>query len=428
MTVRRLREERGSLSGSPNGWGMSDPAAIPPPGMYSMQRAGVPVTAHTSMQVDVVFTALRVIRNAIIKMGDPRAYRVQVDPVNGPYRVWLNPQPNVLSNTWSSGFQYDGMGRTVISMALFGEAFWLTLARDYLGFPTAIEVLHPAFVDIKHDTTGMPVYWYGSGVNKVKLDPDDLTHIPGMSLPGAARSLNPVEYAGVSFALALAAMEFGQRWFSQGASPSFLLTTETKLGQEEVDRIAERFLIEHSGLQAAHLPLILDSGMKAQKISSTPDEAQFINTLEYARMCISAWFGIPSHLTGGTSDKGNVWGKTVAEQGIQMVDFTFSGYIIPLEQAFSSLLARGQGAAFNERMIQKASGADAAAELMAQRTTAVITPNEYRVGTLHRPPLPGGDVLSAPLASNVSPGAAGDAVSAAGKEDNAGSNGNNGGD
>lgn len=399
---------------------MNDPAAIPAPGLYNMQRAGVPVTAHTSLQVDAVFTCLRVIRNAIIKLGNLRGYTMAVDPVNGPYRVWMNPQPKILTNTWAAGFQYDSMGKTVMSMALFGEAFWLTLTRDYLNFPASLEVLHPAFVDIKKDGA----IWYGSGSRKVELDPKDVTHIPFMSLPGAARALSPVEYGGVSFALALAAMEFGSRWFSQGASPSFILSTDQKLGQPEVERIAEKFLIEHSGLSQAHLPLVLDSGLKAQKISSTPDEAQFINTLEYARMCISAWFGIPSHLTGGTGDKGNLWGKTLQEQSVQMEELTFSGYTVPIEEAQGSLMPRTQGAAFDLSKFHRAYGADAAAELMARRTTAVVTVNEWRVRNGY-PPIAGGDDINMPLASNVAPGAAGDAIASASQADSAGTQGAN---
>lgn len=405
MTLQRLREQRsGSMVSWPNGYGLQDPSAIPPPGLYQMQRAGVPVTAHTLLQVDVIFTALRVLTNAVIKMGDPRAYTEAYTDDNWPYREWLNPQPQILTDTWAGQWQYDGTSRTVVSMALFGEAFWLTLTRDRLGFPTALEVLHPAFIEAKKNKkTGAQEWWYGSGINQVQLPNEDLTHIPFLALPGAPRGLNAVEYAGVSGALALAAMEYGQRWFAQGASPSFILSTEQKLGQEEVERIARKFLIEHSGLQASHLPLVLDSGIKAEKISSTPDEAQYLNTLEYARSVIAAWFGLPSHLVGGANDKGNVWGKTVQEQGFQLQDYTLSGYVVRLNEAYSSLLPKAQKAALDESFVARANAEDLAKEIMASRTTGTEPINEIRVHRLHRRPLPGGDDLFAPLNSNTSP-------------------------
>lgn len=388
------------LAGWPNGYGLQDPAAIPPPGLYSMQRAGVPVTVHTSLQVDSVFTALRVLSNAIIKLGNPRAYTLKLDADNRPYRMWLPEQPAVMSQTWGpSMFQFDGTVRTIMSMGLFGEAFWYVIERDAMQYPTTLEVLNPAFVDIKRDGT----VWYGTGAQKTKLDVENLIHIPFLAMPGAQRGLNSVEYGGVAFALALAAMEYGQRWFAQGASPSYILSSEQKLGQEEVKRIAEKFLIEHSGLQSAHLPLVVDQGLKVQKISATPDEAQYLKTLEYARRVIAAWFGLPTHLVGGTADGGNVWGGTVEQQSIQMIAFTLSGYIVRLNEAYSSLLPDGQMAALDEEALRTLDATSLAKLIQMERLTGIKTQNDIRVGRFGLPPIDGGDVLLAPLNSNTSP-------------------------
>lgn len=407
---------------APMGSGWNDPAAIPPPGMFNQQRAGVLVNTHTALQVDSVFTALRILSNAIIKMGNPRAFTWGYDYQNRPYHQWLNPQPRFCTNTYGNNFQYVGTTQTVTSLALFGEAFWATLHRDELGYTDAVEVLNPALVEVKPPDkrlgTKTITYWYGSGKDKVQIQNEDMTHIPFMSMPGAMRGLSSIEYAGVAYALALAAMEYGQRWFAQGAAPSYLLSSEQKLGEPEVKRIAEKFLIDHSGLQAAHLPLVVDGGMKVQKIQSTPDEAQFLGTLEYARTVLAAWFGIPAHLMGGTADKGNVWGKTVQEQGIQMNDFTFSGYTVRLEQAISSHLPSGEEVDFDEELIQRANAADLAALTLAERTATVKTIDDIRVERYKLPPVDGGDKIDAPLASNMAPDAT-DAISSATHDDKA---------
>lgn len=388
------------MAGWPNGWGWNDPAAIPPPGLYNQQRAGVPVTVHTAMQIDAVYTALRVLSNAVIKLGCPRAFTEALDADNRPYRQWLAQQPPILSQTFGpSVFQFDGTARTVVSLGLYGEAFWYVLERDRLQYATCVEVLNPALVDVKRDGS----IWYGTGTSRLELDWANVIHIPFLSMPGAQRGLNSIEYAGVSYALALAAMEYGQRWFAQGASPSYLLSTDQKLGQEEVKRIAQKFLIEHSGLQAAHLPLVVDSGLKVDKIQSTPDEAQYLNTLEYARRVIAAFFGLPTHLVGGTADGGNVWGGTVEQQSIQMVAFTISGYTVRLDEAFSRLLPEGQSAALDDEKLIVSDAASMAKLIQMLRLTGVETPNEIRVGKFRKRPREGGDDLLTPLNSNTSP-------------------------
>jgi HK97 family phage portal protein len=278
---------------------------------------------------------------------------------------------------------------------------------NLVGLPKVVEVLNPAFVDTPITKTGPNAgeieYWYGSGAHKVRLPAEDVTHIPFMAMPGAARGLSSIQYAGIAYALALAAMEYGQRWFAQGASPSFILSTEQKLGTPEIERIARKFLIEHSGLTSAHLPLVVDSGLKVEKISSTPDEAQYLATLEYSRNVVGAWFGLPPHLVGGSNEKAAPWGKTLQEQGFQLEDFTLSGYIVPLEEVHSSFLPSDQLAGFDEAQIRRADSTALAGLITATRTTAVKTPNEVRVHDLHMRPLPGGDDLGIPLNSNTSP-------------------------
>jgi HK97 family phage portal protein len=425
---RRLLEERSGLQTFASGYDMVDPSAVPPPGaMGHHQRAGVIVTAHSLLQVDVVFTALRVITTAVLKMGDPRAYTQSLSPDNIPYRNFSKKQPPLLSDTFGGRMmQYDGRRRTIMSMGLFGEAFWYVLARDSRAYAAALDVLHPAFMEIKSATAqdvfegkarheGDPMYLYGSGVNRKLLDPDDVVHIPFMAMPQARRALSSVEYAGVSGALAMAAYEFGSMWFSQGAAPSFLLSTDQKLGQAEVDRIAQKFAIEHSGLQSAHLPLVLDSGLKAEKLMSSPDEAQYLNTLEYARSVIASWFGIPTSLIGNALVRESPMPpNTLEEETERFLQYTLSGYTIPLEEAYSSLLPEGQLATFDDSQLIRPNTSALAQLVLNLRQSNTLLIDEIRTRWFGLGPLPDGQgqIAMAPLASNTAPSQTPDAKSA----------------
>src|SRR6185437_7171713 len=133
---------------------------------------------------------------------------------------------------------------------------------------------------------------------------------------------------------------------------SFILSTDAKLGQEEVSRIANKFTIEHGGLGAAHLPLVLDYGLKAQKVMSSPDEAQYLHTLEYARNVIASWFGLPMSLLGNALERQTPQPAHTAEEETQkFLQHTLSGYMVPLEEAHSGLLPHGVRATFNENAL-----------------------------------------------------------------------------
>lgn len=411
MTLTRLRESRAPerRSAYTGAYSIVDPSAIPPPGLSGLMHAGVQVNQETILQVDVIFTAVRVLSNTVIRMGDLRAYTEKLSPDSIPYKVWLANQPPILTDTWGGRvFQYDGRNRTVWSMALFGECFWYIIERSKtrgaLGSATALEVLHPAFMEVKTDPQGNVEYVYGTGSNKKTLDPGDVVHIPFKALPQARRALSPIKYASVCSSLAMAAYEFGSTWFSQGASPDFILSTEQKLGQEEVTRIAMKFVTEHGGLGNSHLPLVLDRGLKADKVMTSPDEAQYLNTLEYARSVIGSWFGIPAEWLGNALQRLTPAAPgSLEDETMRFAQNTLSGYTVPIEEATSGLLSGNVKAAFDDSKLNRPNAAAIAALVTALRQAQTASINDGRVRLLGWPPVAGGDDVIAPLASNTAP-------------------------
>lgn len=425
MTLHRIRttreraaqaEQRALAGLNPNGYQLMDPSAIPPHGYDHLSRAGVLVTPHSLLQVDIVYTALRIISNNIIYMRNLRAYKNGWDPkLQAEYRIPLQKQPDILTNTFGgatlgglagSMMQCTGRDRTIWSMGLFGEAFWYILLRNRDSSPKTIEVLHPAFMEVKAKD-GQITYIYGSGNNKQELDPFNVIHIPGKSLPAARRAMAPSDYAGVAGALAIAAYEFGSAWFSQGSAPSMILSTDQKLGKDEVDRIAAKYQVEHSGLGNAHRVLVLDSGIKTEKTMSSPDEAQYLNTLEYSRQVLGQWWGIPASKMPNALQKQNApMPHARQEDQISFEIDTLSTYTVPLEEVHSALVPDPDVfTAFDTDRLNEPDAQFRAMEIQALRTTQVAAINDLRVRRLGWAPLPDAQAYDAlaPLASNTAP-------------------------
>lgn len=397
------------------GYAFADPSAIPPPGMYHLQRAGVVVNAHTLLQVDVVYTSLRIISNNILRMGNLLPFTWGWSKDNIKYKQFIRDDRPILTNTFGGGglggvagamMQCTGMDRTVWSMALFGEAFWYILRDPDLLNPLAVEVLHPAFMEVKVKD-GVLTYEYGSGPNKKVLPIENVIHIPLKSLPSANRALSPTDYAGVAGALAMAAYEFGSSWFSQGQAPDFILSTEQKLGTAEVERIADKFLLRHGGISQAHTPVVLDSGLKAEKVMASPDEAQYLNTLEYSRQVLSAWFGIPpSKMPNALQRQPAAPPHVRQEEQEAFIADTLTGYLAPLEEVYSGLLsATDEFACFDVDKLTQADAQFQAQQIQAYRITQAASINDVRTRVLGWAPVddPAADDALAPLASNTAP-------------------------
>lgn len=396
--VYRRREQRAvTASGTWSGWNDSLmlTGVVPPHGYDAINLAGVNVTPKTVLSIGIVQRCLEVIQNALFVMGPPRPYKRAFHQKSGLwYRTWVasgsRQYPQLLVHPWGRSPFADnapvaynvGIGKTTVSMGLFGEAWWLIVDRtETTGLASALEPLHPAFItmEVTPNATSLRAIKYGMGSKAVDLTPADLVHIPRMILPGDRGAVNPIRSESPMFAIAIAAVQYSQMWFAQGGQPSYIFTTDQKLGQDAIDRIYKHILLEHSGYQKAYTPLIADSGIKVQPIQADPDKSQMNQTLQYVRSEIAGYFGIPLHLVGATGDSGMVWGKGIQEENFSLLDFTLSGYRVPIEEAFSAVIAGDICAALDQRALLRANSVDQSHLTQANRMSAVTMPDEERI-------------------------------------------------
>jgi HK97 family phage portal protein len=415
ISARRFKygrsEQRAVLPGGTDWSGLYMTGAVPPHGWDNVSKAGVPVTQKTVLGISTVQRCLLILRSAFDQMGPPRAYREASDKDNLPYQQYISKSdrqyPNLLTNPWGTSPWGDnvpitfenGMAKTLVSLALWGKTWWHTDSFDFYGNPSSLSVLHPDFVKVKGNERKISEVVYQQAGQITELDPADLTLIERLPIPGQ-QAVDPLRSLSGLWAIAIAASQYSQTWFANGATNSYLLSTDEKIGEDETRRIALKLMLEHSGLQAAHTPLVLDAGLKPQMLSQNPNESQMNETLLFVREEIAGYMGFPAHLVGTTGDSGGVWGKGIVEMNYSMVDFTFGAYINPIEAAFTNLIPRGQMAELNTGALLRANALDASKAALSYRTGAVSTPNEERRDR-GLPPIEGGDSIL--TAINTSP-------------------------
>jgi hypothetical protein len=406
LAKRQDNRNMGSL-GAYSGQSIVSPSDIPSPGMGGTTAAGMLVNEQTALTIDVVHTALHILTQGISKRGNLRAYTETIGAAGQSQRNWVTTPVSFLEDTFAfpglkSNSQSRGRIQTVVSMALFGEAYFYTLTTDRVGNASSVQVLHPMMLNEKKSSGQVVAYEYGSGQNKVQLDPDCLYHIERMGLPGHDRSLSNIREASVSYGVALAAMQYTSLWFAQGAQPNFILTANQSISEDVGQRIAQRFRVEHSGIRQFHIPMVTGDNVKVTPTGVSADDAQMLQTLEYVRTCIGAMFSIPSHLLGGINDKGNTWGANHEEVAQSMEDFTFAAYVVPMEEAHSDHLPSAMKAAWPNSLVQP-NTLNLGTAVQYLRQAQVLTPNEIRSMYFGLDPLPDGNDLVMPLASNVAP-------------------------
>jgi hypothetical protein len=379
-----------------------DPSFIPPyPGwMNQAQNVGIPVDQTTVRSLEVVQMALDIIRDGVISRGPLMAYTTEMSG-SVPYRAWSAEQPPVLSDM----FFYDGpltngpsrgLTETVISMALFAGAWWQILGRDANGDANFVQTLFPPLMDIRSHN-GVREWWYGMGVDKTQLDPAMLVYIPYKSLPAHQQGMSSIQDAAPIYALALAAMRFGQTFFAQGSSMDMMLSAKGELSPDGAKRIAQQFASRHAGINNAHIPLVVD-----QDMSATPDDSQMTATLTYARAAVASMFHLPFFMVDPL--KGAPF-STYEEVAALMEDTLFKGFVIPIQDAACHVVRPGLQTAFLGDL-ERPNSINLAAKITAAKTADLMTPNEMRTLWLGLPPSdsPVADELGNPTPFNVAAG------------------------
>ena len=326
-------EKRGADGRLP--WGDSTP---PTNGMLGSPVAGVTVSEKTALAIAAVYACIRLLGDAVATLpfdvyrGENEARAKQRKPA-----VLIQPYSEMLPITWWC--------QAVTSLILRGNFFGQIISRDTRLYPSQIKPIHPDQVTVRRLSDGSPEWRFCGQV----VDPDDVFHIPYLSVPGAITGLNPIQYLRYTLALAHAADLYGGAFFQNSANPSLILEYPGDLEPEEALKLAQTWEATHQGIGQAHLPGVVTGGVTAKAISLSPKDSQFIEARGFSRQEITTLiFGVPPHMVGDV-DRTTSWGMGIESQERLFNNSTLSGITTRFKQAFSqdSVTPAGQYVQFD---------------------------------------------------------------------------------
>lgn len=181
------------------------------------------------------------------------------------------------------------------------------------------------------------------------LPPYAVFHTPALSISGV-KGLSPVRQAMQAMGLAKAAEEMGARLFGQGANMGGIIEHPGELSPTTHDKLENSLNRNYTGLGKAHRIMLLDEGMKWQKVGLAPDEAQFLETRKFQRSEIASLFRIPPHMIGDT-EKSTSWGTGIEQQSIGYVQHTLRPWLVLWEQEIKRRLLRYDSDYFAEFVV-----------------------------------------------------------------------------
>lgn len=231
----------------------------------------------------------------------------------------------------------------------------------------------------------------GNDGGTVTLPADDVLHIRGFTSTGTAGD-NPVTAFRNAIGMALAAEEFGGRFFGNGLSPSGILEHPKTIGKEAAKNLRESTQERQGGLLNAHRFMILEEGMKWHQLTMDPEKAQALEMRKFQVTEVARVLNLPPHFL---KDLDRATFSNIEQQGQEFVTYTMQPWLTNWEQRMNkSLLLPSQRSRFftkfEFRGLLRGDSAARSAFYNAMFNMGAYSPNQI-LEHEDEEPVPGGD-------------------------------------
>jgi len=298
--------------------------------------AGKLVTERSAMQMTAVYACVRILSEAVAELP-VHVYRYNEDgskekAIDHPLYLLLHDEPN----PEMSSFVFRETLMT--HLLLWGNAY-AQIIRNGKGEIIALYPLMPNKMTVDRDENGKLFYQYQRNTDEalkdtgtVVLSPRDVLHIPGLGFDGLV-GYSPIAMAKNAIGLAIAAEEYGSKFYANGAAPSGVLEHPGTI--KDPSRVRESWQNTFGGSGNSNKVAVLEEGMKYTPISISPNEAQFLETRKFQINEIARIFRVPPHMVGDL-EKSSF--SNIEQQSLEFVKYTLDPWVIRWEQSIQRTL------------------------------------------------------------------------------------------
>ena len=308
--------------------------------LWGGTTSGKVVNERTAMQMTAVYSCVRILSEAIA--GLPLfVYKYGTDGSKEKYLdhpLWrvLHDEPN--PEMTSFVFRETMMNHLLLT----GNAY-AQIIRNARGEVVALYPLMPDRVTVDRDSKGRLYYRYykcsdeAPEVGKAKqadivFAPTDILHVLGLGYDGLV-GYSPIAMAKNAVGLAMAAEEYGAKFFANGAAPSGVLEHPGTI--KDPERIRQSWQSTFGGSANSNKIAVLEEGLKYTPIAISPEQAQFLETRKFQINEIARLFRVPPHMLADL-EKSSF--SNIEQQSLEFVKYTLDPWVIRWEQAMNKSL------------------------------------------------------------------------------------------
>lgn len=293
--------------------------------------SGTNVTPETAIRFSTVYKCVRAYADSIGTM--PRRLMRKLPSQRKRERVLDHPVARLLSerpNRWQTPTMFVGMLEAHVQLRGRGYA---EIMFDRRMQPDELVPIHPDRVTTEVMVDGLPRWRVKPpggqiGEDRVLL-PGEMFHITSMTMDGY-EGLSPIDAEREAIGSAIAARDFGSRFWANDARPPFWIKVPGKFkDNDERAGFREQWQVSYGGSNRGR-PAVLDRGMEIQELGLDNQTAQWMDSRKYSDVDICGVWKVPPHKVGILTDAKYA---NIEQQAIEWVTDSLLPRIVMWEEA-----------------------------------------------------------------------------------------------
>ena len=251
------------------------------------------MTTNNALTLSAVYAALNILAdtlnipiNVYKRDGDLKyivdesdAYEFQCN-----YLLSTSPSQRYTPSQWVKAMEF--------SRNIYGAAYSY-IVRARTGMPIALRFVDPTKVEVDFDGVKN---WYTIRGDDGQIIVDRAPMWDVIHLEGGYGGKGPIDWAMESLSFGKATQKTGTDYFDDGMTNKVILSHPGIVGAEAQKNLRQSF----DEQKKKGNTLVLEEGLKPYLLQLTPEQSQFIESMQFSINDVARWFNIPAFMLGNS--------------------------------------------------------------------------------------------------------------------------------
>lgn len=311
-----------------------------PPDWYVQMVGGGATTSGqlvnevTALSLSAVWACVNIISDTIAMM--PLNVNKHLEP-KGNEKAPKHPIYKLLHdmpNREQTSFQWRKMMN--VHRLLYGAGI-SRIEFDRTGTPIGLWPIPVWKVTPKRTSNNSLYYEYIDNGKETLLQPWEVVVFTTLQLTD--KWMSPIAVHRETIGAAMAVNDYGAKTFGSGINPSGILSGVSFADEDSEGSLRKKYKDCYSGMNGFSNLMILEDGVKFERIGLPPEDAQYLETRRFNISEIARIYGVPLYMLAD-HEKQTSWGTGIEEQKDGYITFTILPICTQEEQEYNTKLIK----------------------------------------------------------------------------------------